>query len=79
MAARTKVARARLTPEEHDKLEGAAQRIGISPSEYLRGLIVGRQGELVDIWERVENLTDRVQLLESRAANDQRLGRIDAP
>lgn len=67
--ARTKVARARLTPEEYEKLERDAREAGAeNPSEYLRSLIVGHQAQMDDLQRRVNNLSRRVEHVEEQLA-----------
>lgn len=40
---------------------------GVSPSEYLRGLIVGHRADIAEVLRRLENLSSRVESLESGA------------
>jgi polyhydroxyalkanoate synthesis regulator phasin len=68
VVARTKVARTRLTAEEHAQLEHAASEAGVSTSEYLRGLIVGHRAEVRDLRSKIESLDSRVQHLETQFA-----------
>lgn len=66
--ARTRVARTRLTQDEHDELVAAAAEEGISPSEYLRNLIVGRTDTLSAVADRVKALESRITHVESEVA-----------
>lgn len=65
MEARTKVARARLTPQEFEKFELDAKAAGVKPSEYLRGLIVRMPGEIEALWASFNDLSSRVRSLEA--------------
>jgi hypothetical protein len=66
MAARTKVARTRLTPEQHAQLEAQADQAGVTPSEYLRGLIT--TSSVRDLGARVESLERRITHVETELA-----------
>lgn len=65
MVARTKVARARLTPQEYEQFETAAKAAGVKPSEYLRSLIVRMPGEIDALWAAFNDLSNRVRSLEA--------------
>lgn len=65
MEARTKVARARLTPQEYAQFELAAKAAGVKPSEYLRSLIVRMPGEIEALWAAFNDLSSRVRNLEA--------------
>jgi hypothetical protein len=58
--ARTKVVRTRLSPAEEAILQEDAESAGISPSEYLRRLVVERR----ELRTRVDNIEQRVIALE---------------
>jgi transcriptional regulator of nitric oxide reductase len=66
MVARTKVARTRLTPDEHAQLVAQAAEAGVNPSEYLRGLIV--DSSVRALGARVEACERRLEHLETQAA-----------
>jgi hypothetical protein len=66
MAARTKVARTRLTPDQHAQLEAQAEEAGVTPSEYLRGLIT--TSSVRDLGARVEACERRLEHLETQFA-----------
>jgi polyhydroxyalkanoate synthesis regulator phasin len=68
MAARTKVARTRLTPDQHAQLEAQAEEAGVTPSEYLRGLIT--TSSVRDLGARVEALERRVEHIEGELAKN---------
>lgn len=61
---RTKVARTRLTPDEYAQLEQEAGDAGVSPSEFLRRLIVDRRG----LPERLSAIEGRLEHIESEMA-----------
>jgi hypothetical protein len=64
--ARTKVARTRLTPDEHAQLEAQAAEAGVNPSEYLRTLIV--DSSVRALGARVDACERRIEHLESELA-----------
>jgi hypothetical protein len=59
MVVRPRVARTRLTVEESEIFEAAAREAGVTPSEYLRSLIVGHRTEIRDLLDRVVSLETR--------------------
>lgn len=58
MVVRPRVARTRLTVEESEVFEAAAREAGVTPSEYLRSLIVGHRTEISDLEVRVSLLEE---------------------
>lgn len=68
MVPRTKVARTRLTPDEHAQLEQQAKEAGVSSSEYLRGLIVSHPASIRDLVNRLESIERRLTHVEKQFA-----------
>lgn len=66
--ARTRVAKARLTPGEHDELLAQAKEAGVNPSEYLRDLIVGHRSDIKDVLARLASIESRVAHVEAEVA-----------
>lgn len=66
--ARTKVARTRLSPEENEQFEADAAQAGLTPSEYLRRLILGER-ERENIEGRITALDKRLEHVESQVAD----------
>jgi hypothetical protein len=65
VVARSKVARARLTPEEHAAFLAEARAAGVSPSEYQRDLILGKIAAK-DFTFRVESIERRLEHVETQ-------------
>jgi hypothetical protein len=59
---RTKIARTRLSLDEHAQFEAKVKAAGVTESEYLRKLIVS------DVASRLESLESRVLNLETQVA-----------
>lgn len=68
MVARTRVARTRLTQQEHEALVEKAQKAGVSPSEFLRRLIVDTDG-VGELSDRVTALDKRLEHVEKQVAD----------
>lgn len=67
MVARTRVARTRLTQQEYDLFSNKAREAGVSPSEFLRGLILG-DVDVVELSDRVTALDKRLEHVEAQVA-----------
>lgn len=68
MVARTRVARARLTQQEYDLFVERAQKAGVSPSEFLRSLIV-EDVDVAELSDRVTSIDKRLKHVESQVAD----------